>query len=109
MKPVIGTKKRFRIETFFSDEKSRGFLLHKSHLADPQRLAVLMIAACLAYLWIVFLGLTALRDGWLKLIHRSDCCDWSLFRLGLALLDYFLNEDVPIPVSFTLLETKSVR
>lgn len=30
-------KKRFRIETFFSDEKSRGFYLHKSHLADPQR------------------------------------------------------------------------
>jgi hypothetical protein len=102
-------KKRFCIETFFSDEKSRGFHLHKSHLADPQRLTVLMIAACLAYLWIVFLGLSALRDGWLKLIHRSDRCDWSLFRLGLALLDYFLNEDVPIPVSFTLLETKSVR
>jgi len=102
-------KKRFRIETFFSDEKSRGFFLHKSHLANPQRLAVLMIAACLAYLWIVFLGLTALRDGWVSLIHRSDRCDWSLFRLGLALLDYFLNEDVPLPVSFILLETNCVR
>ena len=31
--------KRFRIETFFSDQKSRGFHLHKSHLADPMRLA----------------------------------------------------------------------
>src|SRR5215470_8188218 len=27
--------KRFRIETFFSDQKSRGFHLHKSHLSDP--------------------------------------------------------------------------
>ena len=27
--------KRFRIETFFSDQKSRGFHLHQSHLADP--------------------------------------------------------------------------
>jgi len=43
------------------------------------------------------------------LIHRADRCDWSLFHLGLALLDYFLNEELPIPVSFTLLETKSVR
>jgi hypothetical protein len=25
------------------------------------------------------------------------------------LLDHFLNEDLPIPVSFTLLELKSVR
>jgi len=101
-------KKRFYIETFFSDEKSRGFHLHKSHLSDPERLGVLMIAACLAYLWIVYLGLTALREDWVKVIHRTDRCDWSLFRLGLALLDHFLNEQLPIPVSFTL-EPKSVR
>jgi hypothetical protein len=43
------------------------------------------------------------------LIHRMDRCDWSLFRLGLALLDPLLNEERPIPVSFILLETKSVR
>jgi hypothetical protein len=68
-----------------------------------------MIAACLAYLWIVYLGLIALREGWVKLIHRSDRCDWSLFRLGLALLDFFLNEDFPIPVSFLLWDTNCVR
>ena len=39
---------RFAIETFFSDEKSRWFYLHKSHLADPERLSTLLIAACLA-------------------------------------------------------------
>lgn len=46
--------KRFRIETFFSDQKSRGFNIHKSHLSDPERLSRLMIAACLAYIWIIF-------------------------------------------------------
>jgi hypothetical protein len=102
-------KKRFRIETFFSDQKSRGFYLHKSHLADTQRLSTLMIAACLAYLWIIYLGLTVLRKDQVKLIHRSDRCDWSLFRLGMALLDYLLNEDLPISVSFTLSEPKCVR
>lgn len=102
-------KKRFHIETFFSDQKSRGFHLHKSHLADTHRLGTLMIAACLAYLWIIYLGLTALREDWIKLIHRVDRCDWSLFRLGLALLDYFLNEELPIPVSFSLMEQNCVR
>jgi hypothetical protein len=29
-------QKRFRIETFFSDQKSRGFHIHKSHISDPQ-------------------------------------------------------------------------
>ena len=32
-------QKRFRIETFFSDQKSRGCHIHKSHRADSQRLA----------------------------------------------------------------------
>ena len=32
-------QKRFCIETFFSDQKSRGFHLHKSHISDPQRLS----------------------------------------------------------------------
>ncbi|MBU0510745.1 MAG: transposase [Chloroflexi bacterium] len=48
--------RRLRIETFFSDEKSRGFHIHKSHLSDPDRLAHLMIAACLTYIWIIYLG-----------------------------------------------------
>jgi len=95
-------KKRFRIETFFSDQKSRGFHLHKSHLDDPDRLATLMIAACLAYIWIVYLGRTAQQTGWDKVIHRTDRCDLSLFQLGLDLLEHFLNEGLPIPVAFQM-------
>jgi hypothetical protein len=41
-------RKRAHIETFFSDQKSRGFHIHKSHLRDPARLSRLLIAACLA-------------------------------------------------------------
>lgn len=95
-------RKRFRIETFFSDQKSRGFHLHKSHIADPQRLARLMIAACLAYIWIIFLGVIAKRDQWIPFIHRSDRCDLSLFQLGLRLLDHFLNENLDIPFYFSI-------
>jgi hypothetical protein len=95
-------KKRFRIETFFSDQKSRGFHLHQSHLKNPDRLATLMIAACLAYIWIVYLGRYAQQTGWDKIIHRSDRCDLSLFQLGLDMLEYFLNEGLPIPVAFQM-------
>ena len=93
-------RKRAHIETFFSDQKSRGFQLHKSHLSDPQRLSRLLIAACLAYVWIVYLGVCALRDDWLKRLHRRDRCDLSLFRLGLRLLARCLNDDIPIPAGF---------
>ena len=93
-------QKRFRIETFFSDQKSRGFHLHKSHISDPQRLSRLLIAACLAYIWIVYLGSVCEKDRWRPIIHRRKRCDVSLFQLGLRLLEYFLNEELPIPVQF---------
>lgn len=102
--------KRFRIETFFSDQKSRGFNMQKSHISDPERLARLMIAACLAYIWIIYLGVIAKRDGWVKIIHRTDRCDLSLFQLGLDLLEHFLDEHLSIPVAFQMPTlTESVR
>lgn len=96
--------KRFHIETFFSDQKSRGFFLHKSHLAHPQRLARLLLAATLAYVWIVFLGDWARKTRLSRIIHRTDRCDLSLFQLGLRTLHYLLNHHLPIPVSFSLFE-----
>src|SRR5687768_1088238 len=93
-------QKRLRIETFFSDQISRGFNIQKSHIEDPQRLSRLLIATCLAYIWIVYLGSVCKSDGWQAIIHRRNRCDLSLFRLGLQLLEHFLNEGLPIPVQF---------
>ena len=93
-------EKRFRIETFFSDQKSRGFHLHKSHMSDVQRLSRLLIAACLAYIWIVYLGSICEKEQWRPIIHRRKRCDLSLFQLGLRLLEHLLNEEMPIPVQF---------
>jgi hypothetical protein len=92
--------KRFRIETFFSDQKSRGFHLHKSHIADQHRLSRLLIAACLAYTLIIYLGALCIEQGWTSIIHRRHRCDLSLFQLGLRLLNHFLNEGLRIPVAF---------
>ena len=91
---------RFRIETLFSDQKSRGFHLHKSHLRDPDRLSRLLLAASLAYLWMVYLGVEALHAGWYKQFHRSDRVDLSLFQLGVRLLEHMLNLDWAILVAF---------
>jgi hypothetical protein len=93
-------KKRPQIETFFSDQKSRGFNIHKSHLSEPARLCRLLIASCLAYLWIVYLGVCAMQDDWMKRLHRQDRCDLSLFRLGLRLLARCLKDHIAIPSGF---------
>ena len=58
--------KRFTIETFFSDQKSRGFKIDKSHLSSPQRLTRLMYASCLAYLWIIFFWYLGIGDRFVQ-------------------------------------------
>jgi hypothetical protein len=95
-------RRRMRIETFFSDQKSRGFQIDKSHLNSPDRLFRLLIAACLAYIWMIYLGVHAVQHGYLPLLHRTDRCDLSLFQLGLDLLDHWLNAELPILLDFRL-------
>jgi hypothetical protein len=101
-------RKRAQIETFFSDQKSRGFQLDRSHVSDPARVTRLMLATCLAYLWVIYLGTLAHDEGWVAYMHRQHRCDLSLFQLGLRLLEYFLNQEYPIPSKFNL-APESVR
>lgn len=90
-------KKRFRIETMFSDFKGRGFQLQKSGLVDPVRVSRLLIAVSLAYVWVIALGVYALKTEWDKVIHRTGRCNLSLFELGKRLLKRFSNNNMPLP------------
>ena len=92
-------RRRAQIETYFSDQKSRGFRVNRSHLSDPVRLSRLLIATTLAYLWVVYLGIFARRDALRARIHRRDRCDLSLFSLGLRVLAYCLRHSCTIPRS----------
>lgn len=88
---------RYRIETLFSDKKSRGFQLDKSHLSDPRRLARLLLATSLAYIWMIYLGIDNLLNGKRQLIDRTDRRDKSIFRLGLDWLTYLLKYEMLLP------------
>jgi len=94
-------RRRFQIETFFSDQKSRGFHIHKSHLADPNRLSRLLLAACLAYIWMVGQGLLVIAEKKTGLIDRTDRIDKSLFRLGLDWIRYALKRNIDFTPLFS--------
>ncbi len=83
-------RRRFRIECFFSDTKTRGFRLDKSHLAQADKLSRLVLAAVLAYWWLTYLGVKGREADWDKLVHRSDRTDLSFFQLGWRILEEFL-------------------
>ena len=113
-------RRRFRIETFFSDQKSRGFHIHKSHLADPARISRLLIAACLAYIWMICQGVRVIAANHTSLIDRNERIDKSLFRLGLDWIKYalkrrlaacrresdFLDRNCPTKMRRSLITTK---
>lgn len=92
--------RRYRIETLFSDQKSRGFHIDKSHLSHPERLARLLIATCLTYLWMIYLGVDVIQRRCTDRIDRADRRDKSLFRLGLDWLAYLLKHDLHFSVRF---------
>ena len=84
-------KKRFKIETFFSDHKSRGFNLQRSHLSDPERLAKLLIVTCLAYIFCILAGVKCHQSRLYPMVHRNDRCDLSLFSLGKAFIELLVD------------------
>jgi len=101
-------RRRFRIETFFSDQKSRGFNIHKSHLADPARLSRMLIAACLAYIWMICQGLQVIASNNTTLIDRTERIDKSLFRLGLDWIRYALKQRLHFQPIFCFLPLETL-
>ena len=100
---------RFQIETLFSDQKSRTgmtdhslFHIHKSHISAPERLGRLLMAAALAYLWMIRLGQASIQKGWYRQFHRASRVDLGLFQLGLRLMDHLLNQGEKLLVAFSL-------
>lgn len=85
-------KKRFRIETFFSDQKSRGFNIQRSRIGKPERLAKLLIATCLAYIFCILAGVKSLKSKFYPQVHRTDRCDLSLFSLGKRFLELLVDK-----------------
>jgi DDE family transposase len=93
---------RFRIERMFANHKSRGFHIHKSHLTKPERLARLLLATSLAYVWVHEVAMFAERQGWVAHFHRTDRCDLSLFQIGLRAMHYAQREGKRIPMRLRL-------
>ena len=58
-----------------------------------------MMATGLAYIWLIYLGVLAGKEEWIRIVHRSYL---GLFQLGPRLLSHFLNEGYPIPMDFLM-------
>ena len=75
-------KVRMWIEEMFGDMKGHGFNLEDSHLRDPKRLARLILAVCITFVWFITLGTWVVKRGFRHFVDRKDRRDKSYFRLG---------------------------
>jgi hypothetical protein len=94
-------RKRWSIETLFGDVKSRGFNVHKSKLADPERVAKLLIVICLAYILIFKIGEEEQNSPIISKVTRKDRTDLSIFTVGKKLVDYCIKRSIEIVFSFS--------
>jgi hypothetical protein len=60
----------------------------------------MLLAACLAYLWMICQGLWVVDEKKTGLIDRTDRIDKSLFRLGLDWIKYAIKRDLDIEPVF---------
>lgn len=95
-------RKRYRIETFFGDIKSRGFNIHKTKINKPQTLFNLLIVASLAFLLAILFEFEARHSKYLaKFCRKLRTKDLSVFQLGLRGLRYYIKKQLCIYFQFS--------
>lgn len=93
---------RMWTEELYGDLKGHGFDLEATHLDDADRLARLVLAVCINFVWFIALGVWIVKRGWRHLLDHRSRRDKSYFRLGLDWLDRCFRLNDPVPLRFTL-------
>lgn len=103
-------KQRFSIETIFGDIKSRGFNIHKTKIADAERLNKLLIVVCMAFL-LVFAFATfrkKIKPYLGKILRKDRINDYSTFQVGLRAMQFWINNQLKLFKQFKKNPTKYI-
>ena len=95
-------KRRMWIEEMFGDMKGHGFDLESTHLRHLLRLSRLTLVVALLYIWLLFAGARAIKNGQRHLVDRIDRRDLSLFQIGWRIIDRRLINDLPFSIRLCL-------
>lgn len=92
---------RMWTEEMYGDMKGHGFDLQETHLDDADRIARLVLAVCLTFVWFLTLGSWVVKRGLRHFVDRKSRRDKSYFRIGWDWLERCLPLDDPVPLHFT--------
>lgn len=93
---------RFGIETLFGDIKSRGFHIHKTRIADPERINKLLLMVCMAFLLVFTLGTfqKELEQYIPKIIQKDRRQQYSTFQIGFRMWQYLIEHRMKLLKDF---------
>lgn len=98
---------RFSIETMFKDFKSRGFNMHKTRLKEAYDIFNLLIVGALAFCFIMGFGALHQNSPVKKKVQEKQNQQFSIFTLGLKLVHYFIEREIPFVFSLIFSKNSS--
>jgi hypothetical protein len=97
---IRGYRLRMWVEEMYGDMKGHGFDLEATHLDDVDRLTRLVLAVCLAFVWLITFGAWVVKRGLRYLVDHKSRRDKSYFRIGWDWLARCLRLGKPVPIRF---------
>lgn len=98
--PVALYRVRMWTEEMYGDLKGHGFDLEATHLDDGERIARLVLAVCLAFVWLITLGSRIVKQGLRHFVDVKSRRDKSYFRIGWDWIHRCMRLGKPIPLTF---------
>ncbi|WP_259219835.1 transposase [Salinibacter ruber] len=90
--------RRMWIEELFGDLEDGGFRLNRSRLYQPERLSRLVMALAWTYVWLMHVGVWAVKRGVRRLVDRTDRRDRSYPEIGRRYIQRCVTNGKPIHI-----------
>lgn len=91
---------RMWTEEMYGDMKGHGFDLEATHLDDVDRISRLVLAVCIAFVWLITLGSRVVKQGLRHFVDVKSRRDKSYFRIGWDWIQRCMRLNKPIPLCF---------
>jgi hypothetical protein len=93
--------RRMWTEELYGDLKGHGFDLEATHLDDPDRIARLVLAVCINFVWFITLGSWVVKRGLRHHLDPKSRRDKSYFRIGWDWIERCHRRNEPVPLHFS--------
>jgi hypothetical protein len=87
-------------EEMYGDMKGHGFDLEATHLDDAERISRLVLAVCIAFVWLITLGSRIVKQGLRHFVDVKSRRDKSYFRIGWDWILRCIRLGRPFPFCF---------